>query len=433
MTTDAVWNGAGRPSRRGNRRRILVVALTFLGCVIAYTDRVNISVAAVAMQDRFAWSQTQKGVVLSAFFVGYLLFMFPAGLLARRFGGKPMLGLAVLAWSLFTLLTPVAATLSIVALLAARVGMGLGEAVMFPAAYELFGRWVPPLERGRAIAALMSGVPAGTLIGLMAAGWLVERYGWPMAFYVFGVAGLIWVIVWTSQVANDPLKERRLAAEERALLSTIRPQAAATEAPPLRSFLLRAPSLAIIAAHFATTWNLYLLLAWLPSYFRDVHKLSIAGAGLLSAAPWVTSIVASNAIGAATDRLIHRGADRTSIRKWVQCTALLATACLLLILPHARSAGAAVALLCLAVGALTCFSAGFAAGVLDVVPRSSAVLYGFSNTLATIPGVVGVSVTGWLIDLTGTYTAAFTLSAVIGAAGALLFGWLFEARAIDER
>jgi MFS transporter, ACS family, solute carrier family 17 (sodium-dependent inorganic phosphate cotransporter), other len=70
---------------------------------------------------------------------------------------------------------------------------------------------------------------------------------------------------------------------------------------------------------------------------------------------------------------------------------------------------------------------------LEVAPRCSAVLYGFSNTLATIPGVVGVTVTGWLIDLTGTYTAAFTLSAVIGVVGALLFGWLFEARAIDDR
>lgn len=433
MTTDAAWKGVGRPSAHGNRRRILVIGLTFLGCVIAYTDRVNISVAAVAMQDRFAWSQTQKGFVLSAFFVGYLLFMFPSGLLARRFGGKPVLAAAVLGWSLFTLLTPAAASLSIVALLAARVGMGLGEAVMFPAAYELFGRWVPPLERGRAIAALMSGVSAGTLIGLMAAGWLVERYGWPMAFYVFGVAGLLWVIVWIAQVANDPLNERRLGAQERALLAAVRPHTAASAGAPLRGFLLRAPSVAIIAAHFATTWNLYLLLSWLPSYFRDVHKLSIAGAGLLSAAPWITSIVASNVVGAVTDRLIRRGANRTAIRKWVQCTALLTTAGLLLILPQARSAGAAVALLCVAAGALACFSAGFAAGILEVVPRSSAVLYGFSNTLATIPGIVGVTVTGWLIDLTGTYTAAFTLAAAIGAAGALLFAWLFEARDIEER
>lgn len=46
-------------------RRYVVVALTFLGCIIAYTDRVNISVAAIAMKDHFGWSQTQKGFVLA--------------------------------------------------------------------------------------------------------------------------------------------------------------------------------------------------------------------------------------------------------------------------------------------------------------------------------------------------------------------------------
>ena len=87
-------------------RRHVVVAFIFLGCVIAYTDRVNISVAAVAMKEHFGWSQTEKGVVLAAFFVGYLLFMFVAGLLANRFGGKRVIGYSVLAWSIFTLLTP---------------------------------------------------------------------------------------------------------------------------------------------------------------------------------------------------------------------------------------------------------------------------------------------------------------------------------------
>jgi len=73
----------------------VVVAFIFLGCVIAYTDRVNISVAAVAMKEQFGWSQTEKGFVLAAFFFGYLLFMFMAGLLANRFGGKRVIGYSV--------------------------------------------------------------------------------------------------------------------------------------------------------------------------------------------------------------------------------------------------------------------------------------------------------------------------------------------------
>jgi len=142
-------------------RRHVVVGFASLGCVIAYTDRVNISVAALAMKEHFGWSQTEKGFVLSAFFIGYFLFMFVAGLLATRFGGKRLLGYSVAAWSIFTLLTPVAAALSLTTLLFVRVGMGIGEAAMFPAALELFGRWVPPTERARAVARLYSGIPIG--------------------------------------------------------------------------------------------------------------------------------------------------------------------------------------------------------------------------------------------------------------------------------
>src|SRR5215831_13956897 len=130
--------------------------------------------------------------------------MFVAGLLANCFGGKRVLGYSVLAWSIFTLLTPPAATLSIAVLVAGRIGTGVGEAGMFPATYELFGRWVPPTERGRAVAFMTSGVPVGTLIGLTGSGWLVQRYGWAMPFYVFGSVGLLWLILWFRKVENDP-------------------------------------------------------------------------------------------------------------------------------------------------------------------------------------------------------------------------------------
>ena len=84
------------PTGRLARRHVLV-ALTFLACFIAYTDRVNISVAAIAMKEDLGWTQTEKGLVLSSFFVGYMLFMFASGWLATRYGGKRVLGLAVLA------------------------------------------------------------------------------------------------------------------------------------------------------------------------------------------------------------------------------------------------------------------------------------------------------------------------------------------------
>jgi len=80
-------------ARRGRiARRAQLVALCGLAVVVAYTDRVNISVASVAMKEHFGWTQTAKGFVLSSFFIGYLAFMFASGWLATRFGGRRVLG-----------------------------------------------------------------------------------------------------------------------------------------------------------------------------------------------------------------------------------------------------------------------------------------------------------------------------------------------------
>lgn len=333
-------------------RRHVVVGLTFIGCVIAYTDRVNISVAAVAMKEHFGWSQTEKGLVLSAFYVGYLVFMFAAGLLATRFGGKRVLGCSVVAWSIFTLLTPYAAMLSLAALLAARIGMGIGEAAMFPASYELFGRWTPPTERARAMARLYSGIPLGTLIGLMGSGWIVGRFGWPMVFYVFGAAGLLWVIAWFQQVQNDPAADPRIAPEERSLLLKGWSAAESVDRALLCRLLLRRAVWSIVVAHFAIAWSLYVLLSWLPSYFRDVQGLNIANAGLFSAAPWIAMFATTNLAAVVSDRMIKRGRSLTTTRKLMLCGGLLVSAAFLLGIREAHSPPAALLLMCAATGAL---------------------------------------------------------------------------------
>jgi ACS family sodium-dependent inorganic phosphate cotransporter len=371
-------------------------------------------------------------LVLASFFIGYLLFMFPAGLIANRFGGKRVLSVAVLTWSIFTLLTPLAASFSIAALVTARIGMGIGEAAMFPATYEIFGRWVPPMERARAIARFTSGIPVGTLVGLMGSGLLVQRFGWSMPFYGFGALGFFWLFIWVQQVANDPAADTRLRAEERALLQATQPATQTMQRTTLRRLLLHRSVAGIIAGHVAFTWTLYILLSWLPSYFREVHGLSIAQSGLFSAAPWLTMLVVGNVAGWVADRMIQRGMNLTVIRKIMQCGALLGSAGLLLALQWAHSPAAALAILCGATGALACTSAGHLSIYLDVAPRDGAVLFGFGNTFGTIPGIISVAVTGWLVDVTGTYSAAFLLTAIVSATGALLFGFFADARPIVD-
>jgi len=406
-------------------KRYTVVGLAFCAAFICYIDRVNLSVAVIPMQKAFGWSETTKGLVLSSFFIGYMLFAIPAGYLTNRWGGKVMLGAAVTWWSVFTLATPAAAVASLPLLIAARIGLGLGEAAMFPAAYNLFGRWVPTAERSRAISLLLSGIPLGTLFALGTTGWLVTSSGWSAPFYLFGAAGLMWALVWGRRIHDDPTKHPRISNSELALIRSGGVITQARTQVPWRLLLTAPATWALILNHFCSNWVLYVLLAWLPSYFHGVQGLDTGRAGLFAAAPWLTMFVMINVSGVLADGLIRRGVSLTAVRKLMQTVGLVGSAAFLLLTKDAASASSALGLMCGALGMLAFTWSGMMPNHLEIAPRYADVLMGITNTAGTIPGIIGVAVTGWLVDVTGTYVSAFVLAAVINVFGAivwLLFG-----------
>ena len=399
---------------------------------VCYIDRVNISVAVIAMQEAFGWSETTKGWVLSSFFIGYMLFMAPSGWLANRIGGKIVLGGAVLWWSIFTILTPVAALISLPILIATRIAMGLGEAAMFPSAYNLYGRWVPAGERSRAVALLIGGIPIGTLFALTTTGWLIERFGWPSVFYIFGATGFIWCVAWYGLAHNDPASDPHISASERDHLLANTPQARDTDAIPWRRLASTPAVWALIINHFCSNWGFYMLLAWLPSYFRGALGLSIINAGLFSAAPWLTMFVVGNLGGVLADKRTKAGMDLTTLRKIMQITGLLGSALFLLAARDVESANVAMGLMCGALGFLALTWSGFVPNHLDLAPRYADILMGITNTAGTIPGIIGVVITGWLVDTTGGYTAAFVLCAGINVFGAIIWFLFASAKQVID-
>jgi MFS transporter, ACS family, solute carrier family 17 (sodium-dependent inorganic phosphate cotransporter), other len=412
-------------------RRHALLAMCFLAMFIAYTDRVNISVASVAMREQFGWTQTVKGIVLSSFFIGYMLFMVASGWLATRFGGKRVLAISVAWWSVFTILTPWAASISIAALVTARIALGIGEAAVMPATYELFRRWVPESERSRAVTRFLSGIPVGQIVGFLVTGWLTSRLGWPASFYLFGLVGFIWTAFWLARISNDPADDRHITAQELRLLQADTEIEQVPVGASLRRLLAKSPVWAVFVAHFCNNWGLYLLIAWLPSYFRDAMGVSFANAGVYAAAPWLAAFATGNVVAVLADKAIARGATVILIRKLVVGVGLLSFAVFLLLVREAHSATSALVLVCAATGALGICWSGFAPNLLDIAPRHCAVLVGVSNTLATVPGVAGVAITGWLVDRTGTYSATFTLTAAVAILGALIYIIFGSAKRID--
>ncbi|MGR8950572.1 MAG: MFS transporter, partial [Gammaproteobacteria bacterium] len=189
---------------------------------------------------------------------------------------------------------------------------------------------------------------------------------------------------------------------------------------------------ALIINHFCSNWGFYVLLAWLPSYFRTELGLSIASAGIHSALPWLTMFVCGNLSGLVADRMIAGGTSATFVRKLMQCSGLIGSSIFLLLAIDVGDATKAMALMCGALGFLAFTWSGFVPNHLDIAPRYADILMGITNTAGTIPGIIGVFVTGWLVDTTGAFSAPFLLAAGINLIGAVIWlGFGTAERVID--
>jgi MFS family permease len=404
-------------------RRYLVVALAFAAVFVCYIDRVNISVAIIPMAEELGWSLSTQGTVLSSFFIGYLLLQIVGGRLADRFGGKVVLGAGVLLWSLFTLLTPPAAWLGLTALLLVRVGMGMGEAVTFPSIFSLYARWVPLEERSRAVGFTNSGIPLGTVFALLVTPIIVERFGWEWAFYLFGAVGVLWYGFWHVNTTATPTEHPRLAPGE---LEAIQAAAGTTaedaqEAPRWLDFLKSGPVWAIIVAHFCNNWSLYVLLSWLPTFVNKGLGVDYAAVGLYAMIPHIASFVCLNVAGNVADRLIRGGMPIGRVRRLMQSVGFGGIAAALLVVGEVESAWAAIAIMSVGNALGAAVTGGFAVNHMDIAPRHAGTLMGITNTAGTIPGIIGVYVSGLILELTGSWALVFQVAAGITLVGLVVY------------
>ena len=403
----------------GWRRRYTLVILCFLATFICYIDRTNISVAIIPMAQQFGWDPERQGTVLSAFFVGYMLTQILGGRLADRYGGKIVLACGVVLWSLFTMAAPLAASLGLGDLLLARVGLGLGEGVTVPSVYSMIGRWVPPAERARAISLNASGVPLGAVFALVVTPIIVEHMGWPWAFYLFGVLGLIWAVPWWLKTKASPADDPTLSAAE---LAEIRAtdDGVRTRPPPLPVLLSKPAVWAVIVSHFCNNWSLYVLLSWLPTFVNQGLGVAFGSVGYFTIIPNIAGFLFLNVAGTVSDRLIKRGMDPTRVRKLLQSISCAGIAGALFTVGHVESAVVAIAIMTVGncLGAFA--SGGFSVNPVDIAPKHAGTIMGLSNTFATIPGIVGVYVSGLILSTTHSWAIVFSTAGVV-----TVFGWAF--------
>lgn len=394
MTRDATQSSetAGWPPR------YTMVVLLLLALLLCYIDRVLMSLASIEMQKEFGWTDTQKGLVLSTFFVGYLVTQAVGGIFSNRYGGRNVFLIAVLLWSLFTVLTPLSAYTSFTVLLVARFMLGFGEGAAFPSAYNLIHRWMPVVERSRSVGGMSAAAAVGTVATLLTAGFIIERFGWPSVFYLFGSMGFLWAVFWLVKVPAMPAPEDdRSDAGPAAKRSPI----------PWKTLALHPAVITIYVASICVGSISFTLASWLPSYFVDSFDLSLTQAGLYSILPWITVAFATVLGGAYSDKRIAKGDARIRVRKSVTVfgLALIVLSCAVLV--FMPTPVLAVAVICVLFAGQGIAVVGYAPTAAELLPEHGDVFYGIAAAAGSIGATIIVSATGILVEKTGSYDGLF--------------------------
>lgn len=411
--------------KRNFKRSAILLLLTSTGLAIIYGLKVNMSMVLVAMVNRetpiglndtsvigmteqlvtehvfsglekcelprkdyrviqgtFDWSNRDQGLILGAYFYGYIVSQLPGGRLAERFGAKWVLFYAVAVNILGTLLTPIAARSSVTAVIWIRVLEGLAGGVTFPATHALLGKWAPPSERSFMNSMVYTGTCFGTVTSFLSSGIIAEKLGWEAVFYILGCVSIPWLPLWVIFAKNSPDQTMTVEEAERMLKLQKR------SVPWKRIFTSRA-CWTVILTHSFSHWGWYLFLTQTPHFLTSVLGYSIFQSSILSSIPFLLMLIASISLSMVLDR--QRGKNNittTQARKIATSIATFGPAsCMILIILFSCHKYLSAIFLSLGIIFTGAMYSGFLANHIDLTNNFAGSLMAVSNTFASFQGI----------------------------------------------
>lgn len=378
-----------------NWRRWTIVGLLCAGMMIAYFDRVNLSVALAAkdFQSVFKLSPTDVGALNSAFFWTYAALQIPAGWFVDRYGVKWPLLVGFAIWSGLSAVTAFATALW--QLIALRLMLGIGESMVTPAGMRWMRFNVPENHRGLAIGLYMAAAKFGPAVGAYLATVLLLNAGWQNMFVILGLGGLVWLVPWLILVRNDDRDLEKVAVRK-----------AGPKAHVSFTQVMVSPVIwGTIVGTFCYQYFVYYCLTWLPKYFVDSRNLDLKGSGLFTTFSFTGMAVVATAAGWIADRMIDRGMNPVKVRKGFTIAGFV-VASTQLIGAYSESNDTALFFAVFSLSGLGLMTANYWALTQTLIPGAAiGRIVGVQNCAANLPGIVAPLLTGWLVARTGKYEA----------------------------
>lgn len=382
---------------------------------ITYVDRVNISTAAPFLREDLGLSNTQLGLVMSAFALPYAFFQVFGGMLADRWGPRTLLTAVGVIWAVATVCTGFATGL--ISLFAARLALGFGEGAAFPGATQAMSRWLPPDQRGFGQGITHAFSRIGNAVAPMVVAGIIAVFHWRTAFWLLGAVSMVWVIGWFLVYRDRPADHPKVTSDELAELPAPRRPAHRTDIP-WRGLIRRILPLTFV--DFCYGWMLWVYLTWIPSFFATAYDLEVEKFALFSTLVLIAGVVGDTVGGLGSDALLRRTGNLRIARRLVLVTGLLGS--FAFVLPTLFFHELVVVTICLAVAFffLELTNPVLWSMPMDLAPDHAGTAGGLMNTGFGIAGMVSPAVFGLLVDRTGQWVVPFVVSVVLLLVGGLM-------------
>ena len=302
--------------------------------------------------------------------------------------------------------------------IAVRALLGAGESPLFPTCARVVSDWFHPRERGSATGIWNCSSSLGSAISAPLLTFLMVALGWRWMFIIMGLAGLgvAGAVYW---LHRDP-GQIPLTATEQLVLSDQRSLAARPTWRDWRALFRFRTTWGMISGFFGAVYLAWLYFAWLPQYLELQWHLSIAKTGWVAMIPFLCGVVGSLAGGRVCDVLLQRGWSPMASRKVPLACSLFGTVVFTGLAAYASSGAIAVACISMAMFLVNCTtSAAWAMVTVATGSNQTASLGSIQNFGGYIGGALAPTITGFIVQRTGSFRLALVTGALIGLAAVI--------------
>jgi ACS family hexuronate transporter-like MFS transporter len=357
-----------------------MVALAFLATAINYLDRQTLSVASPVLMDQFRMSNETYARIIFAFMLAYTVANGISGPLLDRLGTRLGFALTMAWWSAADMLHALAR--GPWSLGAYRLLLGMGEAGNWPASVKVVAEWFPAKERALASGIFNSGSAVGAILAPPVVVWLLLRYGWRQAFVWVGVAGCVWLLIW-SLVYHTPEGVKR--------------EASSPPVSPWKLFRTRFVwSFTLSKVFMDPAWYFYIF--WFPEYLKRARHFSMVSIGEYAWIPFAVAGLGNILGGWLSAFMLRRGFSLNTARKGgVTIFAVVMMSAIPAVL--VQNARASIAFVSLAMLGYTGCCSIMLAYPADVFPKNVVgSIWGLASMGSGFGGMIFALLTGAVID-----------------------------------